>query len=146
MFELPHKLLDNLRLRIFRNQEISRKPLKSSCPPKSQNLAFCKKSQKISCEIFLRKTYFPYFRRFVSNRLFNILWRNRSPFLTLCRPFHFTFCEDFIIWKVPFALQIDIRGKSVAKDSWICYFFFFGLNALPVAAEQYLWREFTFFY
>ena len=37
-----------------------------------------------------------------------IIWGNRFSFLTRSRPLDFTFSEDFKIWKVPFALQIDI--------------------------------------
>ena len=83
---------------------------------------FGKKSQNISCKTSHRKTYSAKFCEFVSNLVSKIVWGNRFSFLTLSRPLDFTFAEDFTIWKVPFALQIDIKGNSVAKTIWIWYF------------------------
>ena len=51
-----------------------------------------------------------------------IVWGSKFSCLTRSRPLDFTFSEDFCIWKVPFALQIDIYDNSVAKNTWIWYF------------------------
>ena len=149
MHELPCQSPNDFGLKILGNIEISRKSLKrldlmrsTQLPPKSQILAFFgKKLQKVRCEVFQRNIYFPSSREFVSNLLSKILWGNRFLFLTRSRPVDFTFFEDFSIWKVPFAIpEYDVFQKTLfctlvsSMNLW--------LNVVPVAAGQYLWRDF----
>ena len=64
MYELPHELPHDLRIRILGNKEINRKTLKcldlmASTPPTTQKLnfdVFDKISQKISSKTFYRKS------------------------------------------------------------------------------------------
>ena len=62
-------------------------------------------SQKISCKT---ESVFYLISLIFLQLLYKIVWRNRFLFLAQSRPFDFTFSEDFSVWKVPFALQVDI--------------------------------------
>ena len=68
---------------------------------------FGEKSQKINCKAFHGETYFAYFCQFFHNLLSKIVRGNKFSFLTWFRPLDFTFSEDFIVSKDPFALQTD---------------------------------------
>ena len=80
---LPRELPNDLRLRILRNYQISRKLLKRETlwfhgeyPAANQkpNLnIFGESSQKISCKTFHRKIYFPLFCKFINNLMSKIV-------------------------------------------------------------------------
>ena len=78
--------------------------------------------QNTSLKTFHRKPYFAKICEFRSNILSKIVWGNRFSFISWSRPLDFIFSEDFSIWKLWFALQIDIVDNSVAKNNWIWCF------------------------
>ena len=119
---------------------------------------FCEKIRKISRKTFYRKSYFAYIRDFVSNLMSKNVWRNRLIFLTRSRQLDFiSFFKDFSISNVPYAPQIHIEGKLIAKNTWIWQLpkntilqfsvsYDFNINAVPFEAGQYLWCDFSFYY
>ena len=87
--------------------------------PKCQILKFLsEKSQKISCKTFYWKTLVC-LKPFLFTT--KIVWGDRFLFLIWSKPLDCTLSEDFGIWQDPFALQIDIKGNSVAKNTKIWY-------------------------
>ena len=80
-----------------------------------------RKSSKINRKTLHRKTYFIYLCEFVYNFLFKTVRGSILSFLTLSRPFKFTFYVDFSISKEPFALQL-IYSVSCNKDLNLIYF------------------------
>ena len=132
----------------------------TSTQPSTQKLnlkIFGKKLQKINCETFHRKTYFAWFCEFVSNLLSKIVWGNRSLFLTRSRLLDLTFSEDFSIWKAHSLFKLIFKASQLQKipeydifqKAILCTLastMNLGLNAVPVAAGKYLWKDFTFIY
>ena len=92
----------------------------SAVQPKAKFWCFlvkdCKKS---AVKHSIEKPILLKFLQFVSNLLSKIVWGNKISFVTCSRPLDFIFSKVFSLWKVSFALQIDISGKSVAKNTSI---------------------------
>lgn len=114
-----------------------------------------RKLQKIGSRIYNRKTYFTLYCEFLYNLFSVMFWGNTISFLAQLTPFDYIFSIDFSISKTHLlnkllfeAIELQQRPKwDMFQKALFCTLALqknLLLNAISIAAQKYLWRDFTF--